>query len=71
MKNRLNKLIDKGIINENELDGFIQTLLKLSSLRVIPSKPKKVMKKLGIKEYLKQKRKETQEENTHTEVQNH
>lgn len=66
MKNRLNKLIEKGIINENELDGFIQTLLKLSSLRVIPSKPKKVMKRLGIKEYHKKKRK-----NTHIKVQNH
>lgn len=46
MKKRLNKLIKKGVITETELNEFIKTLFKLSSLRVIPSKPKKVLKKL-------------------------
>jgi hypothetical protein len=51
MKKRLNKLIKKGVITETELNGFIKTLVKLSTFRVIPSKPKKVIKKLGIKKY--------------------
>jgi hypothetical protein len=52
MKKRLNKIIKKGIITETELDIFIKILVKLSTLRVIPSKPKKVIKKLGIKNYV-------------------
>ncbi len=49
MKNRVKKLIENGLITESEIDTFVTTLVKLSALKLIPSKPKKVIKRLGIK----------------------
>lgn len=51
MKKKLNKLIKKGIITETELNNFISTLVKLSTLKIVPSKPKKVIEKLVHKSY--------------------
>lgn len=51
MKKKLNKLIKKGLITEVELNNFINTLVKLSTLKIVPSKPKKVIEKLVHKSY--------------------
>jgi hypothetical protein len=46
MNKRLNKIIKKGFISEEELNNFIKTLSMLSLLNIIPYKPKKVINKL-------------------------
>lgn len=56
-KNKLSKLFKKKKLKESELDNFIKTLVKLSKLNVIPSRPKRALKRLGVNDYFKLKNK--------------